>query len=107
MSDVPTHVVTRAHAAVHLDVGRIDPLFCHHPDGRISIRVCDGPLHVWITGTPNQLHEFASTLHRLANRAVAEMPKRADASSRGAEGMGWPTQLAVSASPANGPEAAS
>lgn len=77
-SDSPASGVeapTRAHGSIHVNVGDVPaPLFCAHDDGTISIEIIGGSaLHVWLTGTPDELHAFASRLHRLANRATREL----------------------------------
>lgn len=63
----------RAHGAIHVEVGAIDGLTTLHDNGRVSIRLTDHPLHVYVTGTPDELHAFASELHRHANRAARRL----------------------------------
>lgn len=60
--------MTHAHVSAHLIVdGHLDGLECHHGDGRVSIRIAES---VWIAGSPEQMHDFATELHRYANRAA-------------------------------------
>ena len=70
--------MTTSHGSVHVDVdGHIDdPLHIRYPDGgdMIGIRITSSRgLHVWLSGTPDELHAFASEIHRHTNRAVREL----------------------------------
>lgn len=62
----------RAHTVVHLDAGELDAaklLRCDHEDGRVSFRLVDSSVQVWLTGTTDDLLRFARDLDDLAERA--------------------------------------
>lgn len=68
---------THAHGTVHVNVGRIDGVIVAHADGAASIRLnSELGIHVWLHGTPEQLHDFASEMHRHANRAARELVRQ-------------------------------
>lgn len=63
----------RTHGSVHLEVGTLDGLIVTHGDGSVSIRVNADAVDVWLGGTPDDLHAFASEIHRHANRAARRL----------------------------------
>lgn len=59
----------RAHTIVHLDAGALavpELLRCDHPDERVSFRIVDADVQVWLTGTAAEFDEFAVGLRAMA-----------------------------------------
>lgn len=59
----------RAHTIVHIDADTVrasDLLRCDHPDGRVSFRLVDGDVIVWLTGTSVEFDRLAVGIRGMA-----------------------------------------
>lgn len=67
----------RAHTIVHIDPGPLavpDLLRCAHPDERMSFRIVDADVQVWLTGTAAEFDEFAVACRAMAQLIRLEVP---------------------------------
>ena len=70
--------VADAHAVVTIDTGKLGPepvipVSYEHRTNTFGIRILDGPVNVWLNGTPDEMKAFLADVATAFDNAVAKL----------------------------------